>query len=103
MRRSSEKMRATMHGKSRRARTLLGSVGLLAGLALLVGGLYAIYALGGVEDGLLKPWGWAAVTLVGAAFIHLQVLGAAAMITLVLDEETDRRIKASISTETEKP
>lgn len=102
MRRSSEKFRQSMHGKSRRVRTLLGSVGLLAGLALLAGGLYAVYVLGGVKDGVMTPLGWIAVAVVGTAFIHMQVLGAAAMITLVLDEETARRNKASISRETEK-
>ena len=102
MRRSSEQMRRAMHGKSRRARTMLGSAGLIAGLALLAGGLYGVYALGGIQGGELTPWGWIAVAVVGTVFIHMQVLGAAAMITLVLDEETARRNKTSISKETKK-
>ena len=91
-----------MHGKSRGVRMVLGSVGLLTGLALLAGGLYGVFALGGIQDGELKPWAWIAVAGVGTVFIHMQVLGAAAMITLVLDEETARRGKTSISKETEK-
>jgi hypothetical protein len=99
LRRYSERIRLTMHGRSRTVRTLIGSVGLLGGLAILAFGLYAVYSLGGVQDGVLTMLGLLAVGLIGLVFVHVQVLGAAAMITLVLDEETSRSSKASISSE----
>ena len=80
---------------------MLGSIGLLAGLAVLAAGLYGIYSLGGVKDGLLTIGGWIGVALVGTIFVHMQVIGAAAMITLVLDEETARRDQTSVPSETE--
>ena len=101
MRRSSEHLRLYMHGRSRLWRSMLGSVGLLAGLALLAAGVFAVFVLDGVVDGSLRPWAWAVVAVVGAGFIHMQVLGAAAMITLMLDGETARREDTSICKEKE--
>ncbi|MEX2244606.1 MAG: hypothetical protein WD716_12250 [Fimbriimonadaceae bacterium] len=101
MRRSADRLRAKMHGMGRRARALLGSAGLLFGLALLAAGLYFVWALGGLgPDGLL-PWAWVTVGLVGLAFVHIQLLGTAAMVTLVLDEVTARRREASLNQEQE--
>ena len=80
---------------------MLGSVGLLAGLALLAAGIYVVFRLGGAVDGSLTPWAWAVVAVVGTGFIHMQVLGAAAMVTLVLDGETAQRKETSICKEKE--
>ena len=88
LRRSSERLRKRMGSSTRRTRTLLGSVGLLLGLALLGAGLWGVSAFGGLGPNGLEPWAWAAVTVIGAVFVHLQVLGAAAMVSLVLDEVT---------------
>lgn len=101
MRRSADRLRARMHGMGRRARALLGSVGLLFGLALLAAGLYFVWALGGLGPDGLRPWAWVTVGLVGLAFVHLQLLGTAAMVTLVLDEVTARRREASLNQEQE--
>lgn len=101
MRRSSERLRLDMHGRSRRWRSMLGSVGLLAGLAVLAAGVYGVFRLGGVVDGTLRPWAWAVVAVVGTVFIHMQVLGAAAMVTLMIDGETARREDTSIGQEKE--
>jgi hypothetical protein len=90
-----------MHAQSRQRRTVVGSLGLIAGLVLLAAGLYLVSALGGLTDNGLVPWAWAAVTVIGVGFVHLQVLGAAAMVSLVLDEETARSAKASVSLEKE--
>ena len=80
---------------------MLGSVGLLAGLALLAAGVYGVFRLGGLVDGSLRPWAWLVIAVVGTGFIHMQVLGAAAMVTLVLDGETARRKDTSIFQEKE--
>jgi hypothetical protein len=101
LRRSSENLRARMQSMGRGTRASLGSVGLLAGLAVLGAGLWAVSALGGLTAAGLTAWAWLAVTVVGIGFVHLQVLGAAALVTLVLDEETARTRRASVSLEKE--
>ncbi len=101
LRRSSASLKARMHGSSRRTRTLLGSVGLLVGLAVLAAGLYAVSRFGGLDANGLKPWAWMAVLLVGTVFVHLQVLGAAAMVSLVLDEVTAKADRSSVNQEKE--
>ena len=101
MRRSSERMRARMHSASRGSRVLLGSVGLLLGLAFLAVGLWLVSIGGGLTDNGLVPWAWLAVAVIGLGFIHLQVLGAAAMLSLVLEEETTRVQRSSVSMEKE--
>lgn len=73
---------------SRKARTLLGSVGLLFGLAVLITGVYAVATGEGMADGRLKPWAWIAVAVLGLLFVGLQVLGAGAMLSLVTQWET---------------
>jgi hypothetical protein len=98
-RRSSDRLRVRMHRLSRRSRTLLGSVGLLAGLAVLGAGLYLVYRFGGLTPDGLTGWGWATVAAVGLAFVHLQVLGAAAMVSLVLEEVTARAPGSSVTQE----
>ena len=102
MRRSAESLRVHMHGRSRRWRSMLGSVGLLAGLALLAVGVYGVFRFGGVVDGSLRPWALAVVLATGTGFIHMQVLGAAAMVTLMLDGETARPKETSICKEKER-
>jgi hypothetical protein len=84
-----------------RNRVLLGSVGLLAGLAVLAGGLFAVYRFGGITESGLEPWGWVAVALVGLVFVHLQVLGAAAMVSQVLSEVTAKPRGPSVNRENE--
>jgi hypothetical protein len=103
LRRSSESLKARMQGLSRRSRTLLGSVGLLAGLAVLALGLFAVFQLGGLDESGLKPWAWLAVAVVGTVFVHMQVLGAAAMVSLVLDEVTAGADRPSVIEEKENP
>lgn len=99
MRGSSDRLRERMRGLARAPRVVLGSAGLLLGLAVLVAGLSAVYALGGVSDGALSPLGWLSVAVIGLVFVHLQVLGAAAMVSLVLDEVTAARGGTSVSQE----
>lgn len=101
LRRSSDRLKERMHGASRRSRTLLGSVGLLAGLAVLGAGLYLVYRFGGLSSDGLTGWGWATVAAVGLVFVHLQVLGAAAMVSLVLEEVTARGPGSSVRQEKE--
>ena len=99
LRRSSDRLKARMHGSSRRARTLMGSVGLLAGLAILAVGLYLAYRFGGLTADGLTGWGWATVGAVGLGFVHLQVVGAAAMVSLVLEEVTAKAPGPSVKQE----
>ncbi len=103
LRRRSDALRAKMRGHSRLRKALLGSLGLLAGVVLLAGGLMVVAALGGVRGGSLTAWAWPVVTLVGLGFIHLQVLGAAALVTLALEGETGRKADSSITEENREP
>lgn len=56
---------------------------LLAALVLL-GGLLAIQAARGVTQDGFEWWAFAAILGIGIVFVHLQVLAAAIMITLIV-------------------
>ncbi|HRI44222.1 MAG TPA: hypothetical protein PLL78_12480 [Fimbriimonadaceae bacterium] len=88
MRRRSGDLRIRLRETRRKTKVLLGSVGLIGGAILLLGGLWQIAALGGIGPSGLTIWAWVGVTLLGLVFVHLQVLGAAAMITLIQESET---------------
>ena len=99
MRGRSERLKSFVSGWSRGKRVAFASVGLIGGMALMLGGIAAVSALGGIQSGTLTPWAWLLCMLIGLGFVHLQVLAASAMITLVLEEETERRSKTSIPKE----
>ncbi len=99
MRGRAEGIRAKVSNWSRGQRVAFGSAGLILGLIFLLLGLYLVAMLGGIQDEQLTLWAWAACLILGLGFIHLQVMGATAMITLALEEETDRRGRTSIPEE----
>lgn len=88
MRRRSAALKARMQGLTPRKRVLYGAGGLILGLFVLAVGLLALDALGGTRDGALTPWAWPIVAVLGLVFIHLQVLGAAALLASVVGTET---------------
>jgi uncharacterized protein YacL len=99
LRKRSDRLRKRLFAMERRTKVLLGSAGLLLGLVVLVAGMLLIAAGGGIQDGVLTWWAWIGVTAVGLVFIQFQVLGAAAMISLVLEPpETAEKPQASDST-----
>lgn len=84
-------LRARMLRTPRRVRVLYGSVGLIGSAVGLLLGLSVIAAQGGLTPQGLTPWAWIATTLLGLGFVHMQTMGAAAMITLVQDESSRPR------------
>ena len=99
MRSQQDRLRIKLQSSSRRHRVLLGSAGFIVSMIVLLGGLAAISALGGTTKEGLKAWAWVAVVVVGSIFIHLQVLGAGAMITLIQDGQPPADPRASDSAE----
>lgn len=75
---------------------MLGSLGILGSAVVLFAGLWGLSAAGGVENDCLAIWAWPVVALLGLFFVHMQVLGAAAMILLVQQEVTERPGPASV-------
>lgn len=67
---------------------MLATACLFGSIIGILGGVYVVDALGGVANGSLVWWAWIAVALLGAGFVHLQVLGAGALITVVVQDET---------------
>jgi hypothetical protein len=90
-------LKERMHGTSRGRRVVLGSLGIIGSAILLLAGMLGLQALGGLREGGLTLWAWPLVFLLGLGFVHMQVMGAAAIITLVQDEETSPRARASES------
>lgn len=84
----SDRLRSKLRATSRGLKVAYGSVGFLASGGLLLAGLYAIGQAGGMTRNGLTVWGWFAVLVLGLAFVHLQVLAAASMITLIQEGET---------------
>jgi len=102
MRGRADRLRASVGQWSRGQRVAFGSAGLILGLILLLAGLYAVAMLGGIQDQALTLWAWIACAVLGLGFIHLQVVGATAMITLALEQETDRPGQTSIPEESQR-
>ncbi|MCG9896092.1 MAG: hypothetical protein MH204_11520 [Fimbriimonadaceae bacterium] len=88
MRSQADVMRARLAGMSRSRIVFLGSGGLLLGLLVLKAGMVGLALLGGADADGIKLWAWPFVLLLGLIFVHVQVWGAAAMLTLVLGRET---------------
>jgi len=82
MRSSGEQLRQKLTGMSRNKRAFLGSGGLILGLILLMGGMVLLAQMGGADEGGIKLWAWPVIFLLGLGFVHLQVIGAAALMTL---------------------
>jgi hypothetical protein len=61
---------------SGRARRLMAPALLLVSAGVLVVALGLVSGLGGWSERGLAPWAWAAVGLIGAVFVSLQVLAA---------------------------
>jgi len=78
------------------ARRVIAPVALLISVAVLGLALVGIEAGGGLTDRGLAPWAWAAVTLVGAVFVVLQVLAAVSMFAGLGRPETAGRSEASM-------
>ncbi len=72
---------------SRSKRVLLGSLGFIVGAILLLGGLWLVSLWGGLTPDGLTLGGWFAVALLGLVFVHIQVMAAASMISLVQEAE----------------
>ncbi|MCH7905549.1 MAG: hypothetical protein IH944_13420 [Armatimonadetes bacterium] len=88
MRRRSAALKTRMQGLTPQKRVMFGAGGLILGLFVLAVGLFALDALGGTRDGALTLWAWPIVAVLGLLFIHLQVLGAAAMLASAVGSET---------------
>lgn len=76
----------------------LGPGSLLAGLVVLVGGLAAAWATGGVRDGVLLPLPWLLATVTGVAFTACQTFGALCLLAAsrpVRPTETPAAVQAS--------
>lgn len=99
LRKHSEKLRAKMANYSRVARVLFGSALLIAALVMLVFGIWSIDALGWHYSGQLTILGLVATMVLGLVFIRLQVTGAAAMISLVVEEVTGTKDRPSVPLE----
>lgn len=95
MRRRSERLRTSLRTLSRPRMVLLSSACFVGSIVGLLAGLYLLSSWGGIEQGILVWWAWVAVAAIGIGFVHLQVLGAAALVTMVQQDETDKARIAS--------
>lgn len=68
---------------------------MILGLIFLVGGMALLAQLGGADANGIKWWSWPIILLIGGAFVHTQVLGAAALTTLMLEPKESLRPRAA--------
>ncbi len=97
-RRRQDVIRARIFALSRTKRVLLGSLGFIVGALLLLGGLWLVSLWGGLTRDGLTLGGWLAVALLGLVFVHIQVMAAASMISLVQEAE-----QTAVKSEAEPP
>ncbi len=94
LRQSGDKMRSRLRRMSRGRKVFLGSGGLILGLVFLIGGMALLAGLGGADANGIKWWAWPIILIFGGAFVHTQVLGAAALTTLMLEPPESSRPRA---------
>lgn len=87
----SQALRSRVALQPRSVVVALVSGGFLLSGAVLLGALYGIAALGGLQDGALAPWAWVCVTLVGWLFVAMQTVAATALTHLVLPPQGPRQ------------
>lgn len=99
-RRMAGEMQRKMEAMPYSRRVLLGSAGMIGSMIGLFAGLGMIGALGGVHNRVMTWWAWPIVTVLGLGFVHMQILGAGAMVTIVQqDRRTPRGHDSSDSNE----
>jgi len=92
----SQRLHNRLGSLPRSSKVMLGSLGILGSAVVLFAGLWGLSSVGGVEGDRLALWAWPVVALLGLFFVHMQVLGAAAMILLVQQGVTERPRPASV-------
>lgn len=60
---------------------------MLAGAAVLFGGMMALAGNGGIEDGRLVPWAWGATIVIGCVFVGLQTAAAVSAVARFGDDD----------------
>ncbi|HCE01493.1 MAG TPA: hypothetical protein DER07_10680 [Armatimonadetes bacterium] len=92
LRRRTERTVARVESWSRNTRAAVGAACLILSGVLLLAGLAALRTLAGPQpsDGL-ETVPWIAVTLLGIAFVELQVLGATIMVSLAKPTSVSKR------------
>ena len=100
--RRAEAIRERSAGGTRTVRALQAAAMLFGGAAMLLSGLYGIESAGGFGPNGMAAWAWAAVTVLGLAFVHLQTLAAAKVVLLAQESVTPGGAATSTSQESEK-
>lgn len=95
--RRSAAIRRSVERIPRGRRGLIGAASMLGGIAILFAGFLGIQAIGGLGRNAMTPLGWFLTTAVGLAFIHLQVLGMAMLVSIALEGVTNPHPAASTS------
>ena len=83
LRSQSDSLRTRLQALSRNQLILRGIGGFLLSAVIMLAGLWAISAGGGLSIKGLNEWGWPATALLGLVFVHIQVMSAAAMIVVI--------------------
>lgn len=68
---------------------------LIYGAAWLLGSLVVVQALGGLKPAGLELWAWGLVTAAGLEFVRAQMVAVAAMVAIVGDGDTAKKIESS--------
>jgi protein-S-isoprenylcysteine O-methyltransferase Ste14 len=87
--RKSKPMRAKLLKIDRKVRIALGPIIMIVGAVIMLLGVGFVAAINGLRPNGLTPAGWLILTLVGAAFVHSQVLAALTMLTVAIDSEPE--------------
>ncbi len=68
---------------SRTARGVGGPILLFCGAGVMLGGLFLVQQMNGLQGGALTPLAWGIVILIGLAFVQSQIVAGAMMISLM--------------------
>lgn len=99
--RRSEAIRSHAGKGSRTGRAVRAALMLFGGAALLLTCLVQLQNAGGFTRTGMTPFAWAAVTVAGLVFVHLQTMAAAILVLLVQEPVTTGARPTSVQQESE--
>ncbi|MBN8689188.1 MAG: hypothetical protein J0L72_00205 [Armatimonadetes bacterium] len=95
MRKQSERLHTKLLSRPRNKNIGLGMLGFFGSAAIMLAGLFAISALGGMTKSGPSILAWIAIAALGLIFVHLQVLAAANFVVVLEQNVTPPPAKPS--------
>ncbi len=95
--RRSRRIQGDVGRMPRGQRGILGAALFVVGAMVLIGGLAIVLRNGGFTGAGMTYWAWAAISILGLAFVHAQTMGMAMLVSLIQENVTNLPQPASMN------